>query len=128
MTIAVDFDGVIHAYSKGWGDGTIYDEVIKDAFWALDVLMSKEPVFIFTSRKPRSVARWIEQTSAYTIECTTMFPRTWYGKRKPFWNGRGHLLVTNWKLPARVYVDDRAFLFEGEWDRAVQDILLLRSP
>lgn len=120
MTIAVDFDGVIHAYSKGWGDGSIYDEEVKDAFWGLSILMSKAPVFVFTSRKPRDVARWIEQVSSYTVECTTIFPRTWCGKRKPFWNTRDLLLVTNWKLPATVYIDDRAYLFK-DWYTTVQD-------
>ena len=26
--VAFDFDGVIHKYSKGWQDGSIYDEYI----------------------------------------------------------------------------------------------------
>ena len=34
-TIAVDFDGFIHKYSKGWHDGSIYDEPVEGAAEAL---------------------------------------------------------------------------------------------
>lgn len=122
MTVAVDFDGVIHAYSKGWGDGSIYDKELPGALLGLDLLMTKQPVFVFTARQSRQVARWIEKTSQYTIECTTLFPRTWYGKRKSFWNTRGLILVTNWKLPAAVYIDDRAYRFEN-WEKTTEDLV-----
>lgn len=124
MTIAVDFDGVIHRYSSGWGDGTIYDEPIKDALWGLSVLMAREAVFIHTARNPREVARWIEQTSGYSLECTTRLPRAWWGKRKPFWNRLGVLLVTDRKLPAKVYIDDRAYLFSN-WEDDIPKLLRL---
>ncbi|MFI7294000.1 hypothetical protein [Streptomyces sp. NPDC050121] len=113
MTIAIDFDGVIHAYTQGWQDGTIYDPPIADALYALELLMQRDSVFIHTTRNPKQVARWIEQTSQHDIDCTTHLPRTWYGRRKPFWNTRGLLLVTDRKLPATVYVDDRAHRFES---------------
>lgn len=31
MTISIDFDGVIHQYSKGWQNGEIYDPPIRGA-------------------------------------------------------------------------------------------------
>ena len=108
MTIAVDFDGVIHAYSKGWGDGSIYDEPVPRAFYALHLLMH-------TTRNPKQVSRWIESRSGYGIECTTRTPRTWLGRVKPFWNERGILLVTNHKLAATSYIDDRARRFTS-WE------------
>jgi hypothetical protein len=118
MTIAVDFDGVIHAYSKGWQDGSIYDKPLPDALAALELLMERDAVFIHTTRNPRQVARWIERESWHDIDCTTHLPRTWYGRRKPFWNTRGLLLVTNWKLAANVYIDDRAHRFEA-WPKTM---------
>lgn len=113
MTIAIDFDGVIHSYERGWADGRIYGEPIADALYALEVLMKRDAVFIHTTRNARQVARWIERTSQHHIDCTTRLPRARYGRRKPFWNTRGLLLVTDRKLPATVYVDDRAHRFES---------------
>lgn len=118
MTVAVDFDGVIHKYSRGWGDGTIYDDPTPKAFLALDILMARQAVFVHTSRNPKEVARWIENRSMSSIECTTRLPREWWGRRKPFWNTRGVLLVTDRKFPAVAYIDDRAIYFK-DWDEAL---------
>jgi len=114
-TVAVDFDGVIHTYDKGWQDGSIYGDFMPGAVVGLTRLMQHHAVFIHTSRKPRQVARWIEQRSGQGIECTTRVPR------KGFWNHRGYLLVTNRKLPAVAYIDDRGIRFES-WDRVLADL------
>lgn len=118
-TVAVDFDGVIHTYERGWGDGTIYGDFMPGAVVGLSRLMSNYAVFVHTTRNASQVARWIEDRSGHGIECTTQIhPLPW--KRK-FWNQRGYLLVTNRKLPAIAYIDDRAIRFEN-WDQALADL------
>jgi hypothetical protein len=118
---AVDFDGVLHSYEHGWADGTIYGDWMPGAVTALSQLMQQGPVFIHTTRPAKRVARWIEQQSGYGFECTTRVPRTGWLRRPGFWNERGVLLVTNRKLAATSYIDDRAVRFEN-WPQALRAV------
>lgn len=50
-SIALDFDGVIHRYSRGWGDGKIYDPPMDGAPEAIERLNKEFNLVIFTARK-----------------------------------------------------------------------------
>lgn len=112
MTIAVDFDGVIHAYSLGWCDGSIYDPPMPGALDGLHAVMDQDAVFVHTAREPEPVAEWL---TAHGFTCQT-------DHDGPFWNHRGVLLVTNRKLAATAYLDDRAVRFTN-WDQALAVLL-----
>jgi hypothetical protein len=118
-TVAVDFDGVIHSYERGWQDGSIYGDLMPGALDSLGLLMDRYAVFIHTTRNARQVAHWIEDRTGHGIECTTSIS-PWPWKRQ-FWNQRGFLLVTNRKLPAIAYIDDRAVRFT-DWSQALSDL------
>ncbi len=116
MTIAVDFDGVIHTYSRGWQDGTIYDPPIPGALEGLRTLMARDAVFVFTSRNTEQVADWLFEHGEFNI--------TWEPPGEAiceFWNVRDRILVTNRKLPATAYLDDRAVRFV-DWEQALTDL------
>lgn len=117
QTIAVDFDRVLHTYERGWADGLIYGELMPGALPALVTLMLRYAVYVHTTRSPRQVAAWIEEKSGRSIECVTW---PWWHRGK-FWNRQGVLLVSNRKLPALAYVDDRAVRFES-WDQAMAEL------
>jgi len=112
-TVAVDFDGVVHAYSKGWHDGTIYDEPNPGALDALRLLMRHYAVFIHTTRDPHDVAAWLR---VHGFECLT-----WLSRWAQFWNTQGVLLITSRKLPAIAYIDDRAIRFTN-WTQALGEL------
>ncbi|MGW3847159.1 hypothetical protein [Streptomyces fagopyri] len=117
MAIGVDFDGVIHAYSRGWADGTIYDQPLPGALDGLRTLMECDAVFIFTSRNPEQVADWLFERGDFNIAWEPPGQVTC-----TFWNDRVRILVTNRKLPATAYLDDRAVRFT-DWDQALADLL-----
>lgn len=50
INIGVDFDGVIHKCSKGYYDGTIYDEPVEGAYEALERLSSQYTVIMYTAK------------------------------------------------------------------------------
>lgn len=139
-TIAIDFDGVIHKYSKGWQDGDIYDKPNEGAFEYLNELLSGEnSVFIFSTRSPRQIKQWLKRHSNYLLYMSEadfidqfapmsnydekFVEREYQNKKqlqykveivpfwKKFWNKKGILGITKRKLPAIAYIDDRAVKF-----------------
>lgn len=114
MAIAVDFDGVIHRYSKGWNGGAVYDPPMADAVDSLRTLMGEDSVFILTARD-------VDQTTAALREWgLPAVGDLMTGKRK-FWNKRGVLLVTNLKYAAKAYIDDRAIKFTS-WSQTLGEL------
>lgn len=119
QTIAVDFDGVIHQYSRGWQDGTIYDPPLIGAIDALRALMNTHAVFIHTTRDAESVAAWLANQGFSTVVEADV--------RLEFWNAQGALLVTDRKLPAVAYIDDRAIRFQS-WKQALAELANVENP
>jgi hypothetical protein len=92
-TVLVDFDGVIHRYSKGWHDGTAYDEPIHGAKAALGMMTEAGyDVVIFSTRKQAQIIEWLYEYD---------FPQ---------------YLVTDTKMPAVAIIDDRAIRFTSWLD------------
>lgn len=93
QTIVFDFDGVIHKYSKGWQDGTIYDkpnEGIKDL---IKKLSQKYKIVIVSTRCRtlegiNAVAKWLSDNCIYVDEIVAEKP------------------------PALIYIDDRAIKYD----------------
>lgn len=123
MTIGIDFDGVLHRYSRGWQGGRIYDPPVEGAAKAVKTVLELEPAFVFTARRDLgSVVQWIK--THLDVEAIADSPIT----AREFWEEDGRLLVTNRKYPARAYLDDRAVLFKPGtkdgygWTQALQDL------
>ena len=97
--ICVDFDGVLAEYNGFQGEDHC-GEPISGAREFLEKLISVGLEFvIFTARDPERVKKWFEKYS---------FP-----KPKE---------ITNIKIPAPVYIDDRAIKFEGNFSKLVLDL------
>ena len=109
QTIAIDFDGVIHKYSKGWHDGTIYDGPVEGSLEAVKKLSKKYDVVIFTARLANLNQ---DDKIAKIFEITT-----WLLK-----NGFIKLIknVTGQKPKAVLYIDDRALHFT-DWQNALKE-------
>lgn len=104
-TIVFDFDGVIHKYSRGWQDGSIYDEPVSGIKDIINKLRKENFEVIIVSTRcstEQGIAEMIEWLNRYDIEVDRV------QKEKP---------------PALIYVDDRAIRFDGNiqhlWDSII---------
>jgi phosphoglycolate phosphatase-like HAD superfamily hydrolase len=112
-TIVLDFDGVIHRYSKGYHDGTCYDKPKKGAVEAIAEFQKQGySVVILSARKADDILKWLEKHQA-------PFKFTAYADNKTsVWDHVNTVLVTSQKLRAKIYVDDCGYYFSkyGKWN------------
>lgn len=96
-TIAIDFDGVIHKYSKGWQNGKLYDKPVEGSLEAMLELYAKGyKIVVFTTREDTTSVR------GYIFK--------WYNELYPDQETFA-FEVTNKKPPAIAYIDDRGIRF-----------------
>jgi hypothetical protein len=99
-TVCVDFDGVLHSYVSGWrGPTVIPDPPIPGAIEFVRALDAEYDVAIFSTRTSEEGA--IDAMRSYLI-----------GHGLPE-DAASRLLFPRHKVPARLYIDDRGWRFEG---------------
>lgn len=102
-TLALDLDGVVHKYSKGFHTGDLYDPPITGTKEALEFLSKKYTLVLFTTRAllhgTEDIVKWLEK----------------YGLRKYFKK------ITYKKIPAIKYIDDKAVTFKS-WSQVLGDL------
>lgn len=108
--VGIDFDQTLVAHDDGWQDGRIYGRPIPGAIESLHELKKVRSVFIVTARPRRfhpEVAGWLRRHTGLEAIVDDDPDRA-------YWQG-DCLLVTNKKLGAAIYIDDRALRFTGDW-------------
>lgn len=108
LTIAVDFDGVIHHYSKGWHDGICYDKPKEGALEIIANWLAEYNVYILSTRNPFEIEEWLKKHNA-PFKFRVIDPNS----KEIFWTEDGVVGITNRKLAAFIYIDDRAYRFVG---------------
>lgn len=102
-TIVLDFDGVIHRYSRGWEDGSIYDPPVFGMKQAIELLRTQYNVVVCSTRcntpkGMKEVKTWLDRNLIKVDDITC---------EKPI---------------GICYVDDRAVPFDGQISEMLANI------
>ena len=100
-TIAIDFDGVIHKNSKGFHDGTIYDEPIEGVKKGLEYLSKSYKLVIYSCKANPNRPLVNEKTGVELMW-------EWLDKH----NLKDYINDISYEKPnAKYYIDDKAIRF-----------------
>lgn len=108
-TICVDFDGVLHSYTSGWqGASVIPDGPVPGAIEWLTKLTEEFDVAVCSARARRPWGWW-----AVRGWLRRQLIEHW-GDTTTAWDAIDAIKVSPVKPAAIVYVDDRAWRFDGQ--------------
>lgn len=110
--IGIDFDGVIHKNSKGYYDGTIYDDPIPGSLEALKVISQKYDIIIFTAKAKKDRGKINGKTGTEMVW-------DWLKKHNVDMYIKD---VTAEKPRAVAYIDDKAIRFNN-WDDVLKEVI-----
>ena len=107
--VMIDLDGTIHKYSKGYADGSIYDDPFKGAREVIDYLKKQGyEIVIFTTRASKQNAEEMGNNN-YLEQIKKV--EEWLQKNKIYFDK-----ITAEKLAADFYIDDKAIhIPNGDW-------------
>lgn len=111
LVLALDFDGVIHKNSKGFHDGTIYDDPVSGAKEALEFLSKRYTLVIYTCKA-------LPERPLINGKTGTELIWEWL---KKYELDQYISYVTYKKIRAAYYIDDKAIRFDN-WEDALNDI------
>ena len=109
--VAIDFDGVIHNFDKGWHDGTCYGEPLPGSINAIKSLSKKYNIIIFTAKAKKNRPLVNGKTGVELV-------KEWLAKY-----GLIDFVseITSEKPRAKIYIDDNGYRFES-WEKTLNDI------
>lgn len=108
-TLAIDFDGVIHKNSKGYYDGTVYDEPVDGAIDAIKKLSEKYIIILYTFKG---------HPERPSVNGKDGIQGTWEWLEKHGIKQYVNDIV--WGKPnAKVYIDDKGYRFEN-WENTIE--------
>ena len=111
INIGIDFDGVIHRCSKGYYDGTIYDEPIDGSYKALEQLSKKYTLIVYTCKaKP--------DRGLVNGKTGTELVWDWLEKHNM---SKFVSKVTSEKPRAMAYIDDKGVTFNN-WEQVLKEL------
>lgn len=105
--VAVDFDGTLHQYSKGFDDGTCYDPPFPAARNVMKVWADAGWTILIYSVRTYNSPTGKSEIEAWMHIHDIPYTEVYNGHGKPF---------------ADVYLDDRAVGFRGDWSQSMLDV------
>jgi hypothetical protein len=112
--IGIDFDGVIHKNSKGYYDGTIYDDPIDGSYEALETISKNYDIIIYTVKAKKDRQKVDGKTGTELVwEWLKQHNMDQFVKD-----------ITSDKPRAVAYIDDKGIRFEN-WSDTLEHLKLI---